>query len=122
MRRAAQDGALPLLYLHFIEAAESPACARCGAARDDTQHYLLDCPAHKEAREELGPAPEITVLAREPEKVAAFLRRSGRIEDHRRALEELRKSKRAGRKPSAAAGPSAPAPAGRKGGKKAARR
>eukprot|EP00660_Eupelagonema_oceanica_P002846 gene2847-biopygen4400 len=73
--------ALLQAYLHSICVAATPACTRCGAERDDTDHFLLACPAHAGARAEtIGPGADVTVLAREPEKVAAFLRRSGRIE------------------------------------------
>ena len=47
----------------------------------------LKCAAYADQRREtLGANAQITALAREPEKVARFLRLSGRIETHREEL------------------------------------
>eukprot|EP00756_Hemistasia_phaeocysticola_P039021 Hpha_TRINITY_DN16794_c6_g2::TRINITY_DN16794_c6_g2_i8::g.78975::m.78975 len=53
----------------------SAACKRCGAALDDSIHFLLKCPAVKvERKTALGPRPSLRILSQEPAKVARYIR------------------------------------------------
>ena len=69
-------------------------CTRCGKGEEGTEHYLLQCRAYKRAREEtIGQGADVTVLAKEPEKVAEYIRRTGRLKEH---IEARRVRARAG--------------------------
>lgn len=47
-------GHIPLNYhLHRIGKAASPACEKCGHRSETVLHFLLQCPAHKQARDTL---------------------------------------------------------------------
>ncbi|KAJ6619982.1 hypothetical protein B0H10DRAFT_1675107, partial [Mycena sp. CBHHK59/15] len=40
-------------HLHHIGKVESPVCPCCHLADETVQHYLLECPAHRNAQHEL---------------------------------------------------------------------
>ncbi|KAF7333334.1 RNase H domain-containing protein [Mycena venus] len=59
-----RTGHVPLAkHLHKIGKADSPVCPGCRLADETVGHYLLHCPAHRDARRELrragGPQTEV---------------------------------------------------------------
>ena len=67
-------------YRHRCGWEETPACA-CGSAVESVAHLVLSCPRYEKERQRLLHWPgerSLTVLAREPARVMAFLREIGR--------------------------------------------
>ena len=58
--------------------AASPACTHCMAPREDTAHFLVDCPRWgAERQRHLGGASSTSPWQEHPEKVLAFLEATG---------------------------------------------
>ena len=53
----------------------SAECEHCGEGDEDSEHFVVQCPAWAEAREGLG-ISDISVM-NDPERCEEFLRRSG---------------------------------------------
>ncbi|KAJ7639653.1 hypothetical protein DFH06DRAFT_1001628 [Mycena polygramma] len=52
-----RTGHIPLArHLHKINKADSPICPCCRPADETVSHFLLHCPAHRDARRELARA------------------------------------------------------------------
>jgi ribonuclease HI len=64
-------------YLHLIKEADSPRCPQCPAPVEDVHHLICECPAYGKPRLDLfalEKACDLTILARRPARVMAFLR------------------------------------------------
>lgn len=62
-------------YRWKVDGVESAKCTRCGHHKDDTEHFLTDCPALTTARiATMGPSPQLDILQKSPNTVLAFLK------------------------------------------------
>jgi ribonuclease HI len=86
-------------HLHRCEKVSQPTCTQCGAEAEGTEHFLLECSEYEDVRKEtIGTEADLTVLAQEPEKVAEYIRRTGRLAEHKDALKKKKKEGRPGGK------------------------